>query len=191
MVRFKNRYFVVEIIWGEALRAPCARPPHEITRAALQKALQVPRVKLGESPRGRACDSRCLFLMCGLYATTDSQDSVSRNFGDVGAGSLFSGMTVKYYNPIAAIFIASMKSLQYEICLRESPGAVFCGPRPFVPDMAKRASTHNPTMAGVSREWHTTFWSAVTFIRQVLPVDGCTCSRQRLLQLILAEGMLV
>lgn len=41
------------------------------------------------------------------YATMDCQESVSRNFGDVGAGSLFSGMTVKYYNPIAAIFIAS------------------------------------------------------------------------------------
>ena len=41
MVRFKNRYFVVEIIWEEALKAPCTRPPHEVTRATLQKALQV------------------------------------------------------------------------------------------------------------------------------------------------------
>jgi len=41
MVRFKNRYFVVEIIWDEALKAPSTRPPQDITRALLQKALQV------------------------------------------------------------------------------------------------------------------------------------------------------
>jgi hypothetical protein len=31
---------------------------------------------------------------------------VLRNFGEVGAGNLLSGMTVKHFNPIASIFIA-------------------------------------------------------------------------------------
>ena len=74
-------------------QAPSTRPPQEVSRAVLQKALQ---------------------------------ESVARNFGDAGAGNLFSSMTVKYWHPIASIFIAR-----------------------------------------VSREWHTTFWSAITFLRQV------------------------
>jgi hypothetical protein len=41
MVRFKNRYFVVEIIWHDALEAPSTRPPQNITRSLLLKTLQV------------------------------------------------------------------------------------------------------------------------------------------------------
>jgi hypothetical protein len=41
MVRFKNRYFVVEIIWDGALMDPCTRPPQDISRSIIQKALQV------------------------------------------------------------------------------------------------------------------------------------------------------
>ena len=37
------------------------------------------------------------------------QESVLRNFGEVGAGNLLSGMTVKHFNPIASIFIARKK----------------------------------------------------------------------------------
>ena len=77
----------------DSAQAPSTRPPQEVSRAVLQKALQ---------------------------------ESVARNFGDAGAGNLFSSMTVKYWHPIASIFIAR-----------------------------------------VSRDWHTTFWSAITFLRQV------------------------
>jgi hypothetical protein len=99
MVRFKNRYFVVEIIWHDALEAPSTRPPQDITRSLLLKTLQV-------RPRPRCCLSMPARTRTQTRARSARQESVLRNFGEVGAGNLLSGMTVKHFNPIASIFIA-------------------------------------------------------------------------------------
>ena len=101
MVRFKNRYFVVEIIWHDALEAPSTRPPQDITRSLLQKTLQV-----RSRPR---CRRSCPHAQSTSKTQHARQESVLRNFGEVGAGNLLSGMTVKHFNPIASIFIARKK----------------------------------------------------------------------------------
>lgn len=85
MVRFKNRYLVMEMVWkdgriDEAVSecTPCATEPCLCVRGFVQSAARADRGPPTLSPRGvRAAEA----VLLGAV-----RDSVQQNFGDYGLG---------------------------------------------------------------------------------------------------------